>query len=90
MRSRARALHQVYANEFLHDFLERHPNYQMHKCDVSPALSAPEVTDCWGLMKNSAVIVPIPELRVALIHALDFVSTEPFANYTTAAKEARS
>jgi hypothetical protein len=30
------------------------------------------------------VIVPIPELTVALTHALDFISTTPIAKYDSA------
>ncbi len=34
------------------------------------------------MMKNPAVVVPIPELKTALMHALDFVSPTPVVNYT--------
>ena len=72
----------MYATEFLDGFTTKYPNYLEHKCDTITALNVPESWDCWGLMKNPAVMVPIPELRVALIHALDFVSQKPFINYT--------
>jgi hypothetical protein len=75
---------QVYATEFVPGFADKHSNYFTHKCDEVPALLVPENWDCWGFMKNPAVIVPIPELTVALTHALDFISTTPIAKYDSA------
>ncbi len=74
---------QVYAKEFMKGFNSRHAGYLEHKCDTIPALDVPETWDCWGFMKNPAVVVPIEELRVAVMHALDFVSPTPFINYQT-------
>jgi hypothetical protein len=54
-----------------------------------PACGACGAAVLW-LQKNPAVVVPIEELRLAVMHALDFVSPVPFLNYTIASEARRS
>jgi hypothetical protein len=58
---------QVYANEFVAGFAERHSKYLEHKCDEVPALDVPENWDCWGFMVRPAS--PSPPPRAALTPA---------------------
>jgi hypothetical protein len=64
-------------------FFERHPGYKQQHCDTTRTLDAPMTGGCWGMMKNPAVVIPIPEVTVALTHALDFVADEPVAEIKT-------
>lgn len=64
---------QVYAREFPAGFYEDHPRYNTLKCDAEQSLSMSDNTECWGMIKNAAVIAPIPEFEVALVNALDHI-----------------
>lgn len=63
----------MYAKEFPDDFHRRHPTYNDVKCEDLDALDVPSHPQCWPLTKNANIIVPIPEFREALLHALDFI-----------------
>lgn len=62
---------QVYAREFPQGFHTDHPQYLKYECDNATSLSMSDNTECWGLIKNAAVVAPLPELEVAFVHALD-------------------
>ena len=63
----------MYAREFPAGFSKAHPRYNTLKCDAEQSLSMSDNTECWGMIKNAAVIAPIPEFEVALVNALDHI-----------------
>ena len=63
----------IYSSEFERKYHVRHPQYKDRNCDTVKSLDIPESGNCWSLVKNSNVVVPMDQLRVALIHALDFI-----------------
>lgn len=65
----------VYATALADKFADKYKTYFEHDCDKYPALETPLHKDCWQYMKNPAVVVPIPDLEVALANALDFIAS---------------
>ena len=65
---------QVFAREHTSDFAEHHEAYYRHKCDevLSMQVAESEGGYCWRIIKNSPVVIPMPELEVALVQGLDF------------------
>jgi hypothetical protein len=63
----------VYSREFPKDFHNDHPMYKKYQCDEATSLSISDNTECWGMIKNAAVVAPLAELEVAFVHALDHI-----------------
>ena len=64
----------VYSHAFEDGFHKRHPQYRDKNCDSRvDSLDVPSDGSCWTLVKNSNVMVPLPEFRTALIESLDFI-----------------
>jgi hypothetical protein len=64
---------QVYSREFPEGFHKDHPQYNKLQCDAATSLSMSDNTECWMMIKNAAVVTPIPEFEVAFVHALDHI-----------------
>ena len=67
----------VFANEHPGDLHEKHPDYDQHKCEGVRSLDLPGRPDCWRVVKNVVVVVPLRDLEVAFSSALDFLDRTP-------------
>jgi hypothetical protein len=77
----------VYATQFPANFGAKNPTYFSKGCDKLATLDVQEAgSECWGILKNAAVVAPIDDLRVAVGNALDFIARAPVLNYTELAK----
>ncbi len=73
----------MYSTQHPKDMLTNHQEYFKRGCEQLNSMELPLTPECWGIVKNIVVVVPIPEFEVALVNALDFFTrTVPIADPT--------